>query len=69
VLIVPKTVRREVVNGGDVDEYRKQVHNLGALARASSRDKRATFRGELRANERPNRRQRRAAAARSRASR
>lgn len=66
-LIVPKSVQREVDNGGDADAYRKQLHNLGSLARASSRDKRATFRGEYTPNAKPNRRQRRRLAALRRA--
>lgn len=66
-IIIPPSLAREQRNGGDVDAYRKQLHNLGALARASSKDKRATFRGEFTPGpERPNRKQRRAMKARAR---
>ena len=62
-LLIPKSVARERRNGGDVDELRKQIHNLGVLARAPSRDKRATYRGEFTPNVGGlNRRQRRARA-------
>jgi hypothetical protein len=62
--LVPPSVRRERNNGGDVDAYRKKLHLFGVLATASSRDKRATFRGEFTPNEgvRPSRAIRRAMA-------
>lgn len=60
-LILPPGLERERRNGGDIDAYRKQIHNLGVLARVSSKDKRATFRGEFTPGPaRPNRKQRRA---------
>ncbi len=60
-LLIPASLARERQNGGDVFDYRKAIHNHGAKARTTSKNKRATFRGSFTPTVGgPNRRARRA---------